>query len=112
MIPPYTKEGWSVWVTSFIVHDNDNKSLRGTKGVTAVSLNEVGEVVDQKYFSFLLVPWAVEKYAVNYDEEANALKDMIVRHNSQLMVVGANCIHANRFWTYLWEVASKILEEN
>lgn len=69
-------------MTSFIVHDNDNKSLRGTKGVTAVSLNELGEVVDQRYFSFLLVPRAIEKYASTYEEESNTLKTMIVNHNS------------------------------
>lgn len=82
MTPPYIKDGRTAWVTSFIVHDNDNKSLWGTKGITAVSLNELGEVIDQKYFSFLLVPRAIEKYATSFEEESNALKTMIVNHNS------------------------------
>jgi len=51
----------------------------------------------------------MEKYPTEYNEEIDKLKDMIVKHNTSLLVVGANCMAANWFRTFLWDLASNIL---
>ena len=81
MAPPYTKEGRVAWVIGFIVHDNENKSFRGTKGVTAIAVSETGEIKDQWTFSYIMLPkGAKEKFPKELLDEEDGLKNMISRN--------------------------------
>ena len=110
MTPPYKKEGRVPRVVSFICHQCEMEGKRSWKGVTATSVSETGELVDQRTFNYLLAPRAQERYPAQYNEEQTFLKEMVIRHGADLMVVGANSITADRFMKYLREVASEILQ--
>lgn len=58
MIPTYTVDKLPPRVCAFIVHPNECKGWRNTKAVSAVALNENGELLDTKTFNTIMMPWA------------------------------------------------------
>lgn len=58
MIPQYTVEKQSPRVCAFIVHPNECKGRWGAKAVSAVALNENGELLDTRTFNTIMMPRA------------------------------------------------------
>jgi len=57
MIPSYTVDKLPPRVCAFIVHPNECKGKRNTKAVSAVALNENGELLDTWTFNTIMMPW-------------------------------------------------------
>lgn len=109
MIPPYTVDKLPPWVCAFIVHPNECKGRWNTKAVSAVAINENGELLDSKTFNTIMMPWAAELNAAEYNDDYQSLKTLITRYWVQLLVIGANCLQANFFWNTLGQIAEEIL---
>lgn len=56
MIPPYTVDKLPPRVCAFIVHPNECKGRRNTKAVSAVAINENGELLDSRTFNTIMMP--------------------------------------------------------
>lgn len=80
MIPPYTVDKLPPRVCAFIVHPNECKGRWNTKAVTAVAINENGELLDSRTYNTIMMPWAAELNAVEYNDDYQSLKQLITKY--------------------------------
>ena len=111
MAPPFLKDGQTPCVVAFVIGTGPD----GQRTMTAAALNEHGDLKEYKVFYHLT--WeerqspAVLRHKPAHDAEVDECRELLRKHKAGLLVVGANCLDANKLKAKLLDVASSLDEE-